>query len=289
MADRRETSEGEKIILVTGATSGVGLAAARELARRGHAVLGVGRSVEKIARVEKRVRDETDNDKVEYFLADLSDQGDIRALSETIHDRFSRLDVLINNAGAIYANWQASPNGIEMTFALNHLGYFMFTLLLLDLLIDSAPSRIINVSSGAHSNARLDFDDLQMRKDYDAWTAYSRSKLANVYFTYELSRRLSGTGVTVNAMSPGMVASDFGKENPPGSVFVPAEAGGSKTTEEGADTIVYLALSPEVEGVTGKYFQNRRTLDTSRISYNEETARRLWQVSLEMTGLHDIL
>jgi len=274
----------KKICLITGATSGIGFAAARELAQRGHIVLGVGRSTEKNARVEKQIKNESRNAEVEYFLADLSSQEDIRDLSKAIRSRYSSLDVLINNAGAIYADWQESPDGIEKTFALNHLGYFMLTLLLLDLMWDSAPSRIINVSSGAHSGVRLDFNDLEMKKNYDSWTAYSRSKLANIYFTYELSRRLSGSGVTVNAMSPGMVATDFGKNNPVGSVFVPAESRGSKTPEVGADTLVYLALSPEVEGVSGRYFQNRDLVETSPISHDKETAQKLWQVSLDMTG-----
>jgi NAD(P)-dependent dehydrogenase (short-subunit alcohol dehydrogenase family) len=194
--------------------------------------------------------------------------------------------VLVNNAGAVFMTRQVSADGIEMTLALNHLGYFLLTNSLLDMLKASAPARIVTVSSDAHQGAALNFDDLQNKNGYTAFRAYGQSKLANLYFTYELARQLDGSGVTVNALHPGFVATNFGKSN--GGVYrwiFRLAHLGAITPAEGAQTIVYLASSHDVEGVTGKYFVKKKAIPSTQVSYNEQYARRLWDASLELTGM----
>ena len=276
-----------KVCMVTGATSGIGLVTARELALLGATVVGVGRNRRKSLAVANDIRQQTGNAEVEYLLADLSAPQEIRQLAEQFRSRYERLDVLVNNAGAVFYRRQGSVCGIEMTFALNHLAYFLLTNLLTDMLKASAPARVINVSSQAHKGAKLNFDDLQFRRRYLGWVAYNRSKLANLLFTYELARRLEGTGVTVNALSPGLVATEFGTEGGGLASWskraINAIAGISP--EAGAQTSIYLATSPEVEGITGKYFVRQRPAPSSPVSYDQEAARRLWLISAEMTGL----
>lgn len=193
----------------------------------------------------------------------------------------------MNNAGSFFMSRQESVDGIEMTFALNHLGYFLLTNLLLDTLEASAPARIVNVSSAAHERAQIDFEDLQGRQKYSGWQAYGQSKLANVLFTYELARRLEGTGVTVNALHPGFVATNLGAGTYGliGRLFKKLVNLRGVSPEEGARTSIYLATSSEVEGVTRKYFVEQKAVPSSEASYDEATARRLWQVSAELTGL----
>jgi NAD(P)-dependent dehydrogenase (short-subunit alcohol dehydrogenase family) len=220
------------------------------------------------------------------MVADLSAQQGVRQLAETFKGRHQRLDVLVNNAGAFFMSRRENVDGIEMTLALNHLGYFLLTNLLLDTLKASAPARIVNVSSAAHERAQIDFDALQGDGKYRGMQSYGQSKLANVLFTYELARRLEGTGVTVNALHPGLVATNFGANN--GwfvSLIKRLVTVFSISAEEGAQTSIYLATSPEVEGVTGKYFVNQQPVPSSPASYDEATASRLWQVSAEMTAL----
>ena len=202
-----------KVCLVTGATSGIGAVTARELARRGATVVLAGRDEARCAAAVAHIRGQTGNPNVESLLADLSLPQQVRELAQRFRERQSRLDVLVNNAGAIWMKRRETADGLEMTFAVNHLAYFLLTLSLIDMLKASAPARVVNVSSGAHRGAKLDFDDLMMKKGYNGWTAYSRSKLANLLFTYELARRLEGTGVTANAMHPGWVATGFGRGN----------------------------------------------------------------------------
>jgi NAD(P)-dependent dehydrogenase (short-subunit alcohol dehydrogenase family) len=198
--------------------------------------------------------------------------------------------VLVNNAGGIFASRQLTADGYELTFALNHLAYFLLTNLLLDMLKANAPARIVNVSSGAHLGATLDFANLQNEQHYSAggMCAYGQSKLDNLLFTYELARRLSGTGVTVNALHPGTVATGFGENNRGGMrVAMQIFHLFSLTPEQGADTIIYLASSPEVAGVTGKYWEKRKPVQSSPASYDEATQRRLWEVSAQMVGLSE--
>ena len=280
-----------RVCLVTGATAGIGAVTARELARMGATVVGVGRNPDKCATVGERVKSETGNPQVEFLSADLSSQAQVRRLAEAFKQKYDRLEVLVNNAGAYYLTRQECVDGIELTFALNHLGYFLLTNLLLDLIKASAPARIVNVSSNAHQSARMDFASLKGGGFYNSWAAYSQSKLANLLFTYELARRLEGTGVTVNALHPGFVASSFAHNNgwlvAWGTKVAQKLAG--RTPQEGAQTVIYLATSPEVEGISGKYFIDEKVVDSSPVSYDETSAKRLWVVSEQMTGLRTVV
>jgi NAD(P)-dependent dehydrogenase (short-subunit alcohol dehydrogenase family) len=275
-----------KICVVTGATSGIGLVTAQVLAREGATLIIIARHAERGAATVNRIRQETGNAAVELMVADLSVQAQIRQLADQIQHRFARLDVLINNAGALFARRQLSQDGLEMTFALNHLAYFLLTNLLLDSLKTAGPARIINVSSEAHRRARLDLSDLQGKLRYSGWRAYARSKLANILFTYELARRLAGTGIVTNALHPGLVATNFGRNNRgiAAALFRIVQLM-AISPEEGAQTIIYLASSPAVEGVTGEYFVRQRAVRSSQVSYDRAAAERLWQVSAELTRL----
>jgi len=274
-----------KICLITGATNGIGQAAAKGIAKLGATVVVAGRNEERCQSTVAHIKSETGNSNVDYLLADLSVQSQVRQLAEDFKARYPRLDVLVNNAAAIYFRRQLSADGIEMNFAVNHLAYFLLTNLLLDTLKASAPARVINVASNSHFGKHLDFDNLELKRGYWAGTAYGRSKLCNLYFTYELARRLANTGVTVNAMHPGFVATNMAANN--GwlvRLFLPLVHRNSLTPEQGANTIVYLASSPDVEGVTGKYFVRERERKSDPVSYDESAARRLWEVSEEMTA-----
>ncbi|HRL11689.1 MAG TPA: SDR family oxidoreductase [Aggregatilineales bacterium] len=276
-----------KVILITGATNGIGLEAARALGRSGARLVIVGRSADKTNATADLIRRDTGAD-VTPLIADLSQQADIRALAADFKTRFDRLDVLINNAGAYFNSKQMTADGFEMTFALNHLSYFLLTHLLLDVIKDSAPARIINVSSNAHKFGGIDFDNLQAEKRFGGMIAYGQSKLENILFTYELARRLEGTGVTVNALHPGVVRTGFGKNN--GALMTVAmnifQGITGISAEQGADTIVYLASSPEVADVSGKYFYKRRAIKSSAVSYDTDAAARLWAISEALTGIN---
>jgi NAD(P)-dependent dehydrogenase (short-subunit alcohol dehydrogenase family) len=274
-----------KTVVITGATAGIGLAAARALAAMGARVAGVSRDPDKCARVAGELRATTGNGDIGIFCADLSSMESVRQLAADLLARFPRIDVLVNNAGGMYVRRVLTADGFERTFALNHLSNFLLTRLLLDRLAASAPARIINVSSSAQYGGRIHFDDLQLARGYAAMKAYRQSKLANVLFTYELDRRLQGTGVTANAMHPGLVRTDITKDN--GwlfRLFQPLALMGSRTPEEGARTIVYLASSPEVEGVSGKFFIDERPVRSAEASYNREDGARLWEMSESLTG-----
>ena len=273
----------DKLVLVTGGTAGIGEVAARELARKGAKVVIVGRNPQKTARVAEALRAETGNPQVEYLLGDLSLQSGVRQVAAEFKQRYDRLDVLLNNAGGYFSQRQVTAEGLEYTFALNHLNYFLLTHELLELLQASGRARVVNVSSGAHVAGRLDFDDLQSERKYSGWAVYSRSKLMNIYFTYELARRVNH-GLTVNALHPGFVATNFGQNNP-GLVGLGVRVSQklfARTPEQGAETPVYLASSPEVEGVTGKYYAYCRAIPSSPVSYDKEAARRLWEISEAM-------
>jgi NAD(P)-dependent dehydrogenase (short-subunit alcohol dehydrogenase family) len=305
-----DTSMTAKICLVTGATAGIGEVTAREVARRGARVVIVGRSQQRCEATAESIRQQTGNPAVEFLVADLSSQAQVHRLAREFLDRHRRLDVLVNNAGALFAQRRDSVDGIEMTLALNHLSYFLLTSLLLDTLKASAPARIVNVSSRAHRRVKgLNFDDLQARAlahrfwgfgestfagllftlfapmRHAGFIQYARTKFANLLFTYELARRLEGTGVTVNALHPGFVASRFMAGNGALGWFMRRWASlFGISPEEGAKTSIYLATSPEVEGITGKYFEKQTAIASSPASRDEAAARRLWQLSEELVG-----
>ncbi len=275
-----------KVCLITGGTNGIGRVTAQALAQAGAQVVIIGRSPEKTAGVVKEIQSQTGNPKVEYLVGDLSVQSEVRRLASEFRQEHTKLHVLINNAGAFFMRHKMSQDGIEMTFALNHLAYFLLTNLLLNLMIISVPARIINVSSAAHMGSKLKLKKLKDPQPYRGWTAYGQSKLANIYFTYELARRLQVTQITVNALHPGFVATNFGRSN--GGIFNPLfrlVQLGAISPEKGAETSIYLATSPEVAGVTGKYFVKCKEAPSSPVSYDAEKARRLWDLSVELTGL----
>jgi len=279
----------DKICLITGATSGIGQAAATSLAGMGARVVIAGRDEERCMRTMESIRKETGNAAIDYLLADLSIQAQVQHLAQEFLSRYSRLDVLVNNAGGFFLTRQESADGIEMTWALNHLSYFILTNLLMDRLKASAPARMVNVASNSHFKQRLDFNDLQIRRHYNGIKAYGCSKLANVLFTYELARRLEGTGVTANALHPGLVATNIGQNNGPlAKGFILWARVKGVSVEEGARTIVYLASSAEVSGVSGKYFTKEREIRSDPASYDMAAAERLWQASEEMIGMGGI-
>ena len=281
------TSMTGRTVLVTGGTHGIGLATARALASSGAAVTVVGRSPDKTDQVVAALRRDSGNDRVEGMVADLSSQAEVRRLATDFAAAHDRLDVLVNNVGGFWATRHVTADGLEHTFALNHLAPFLLTHLLLPLLEASAPSRVVTVSSGAQSIGHIDLDDLQGERAYRGQRAYSQSKLANLLFTYELARRLEGTGVTANALHPGVVRTRFGQDDPsfPYRALLPLVRPFLLSPERGADTSVYLASSPEVEGVSGKYFVRKKARPSSRASYDTQVARRLWEVSAELTGV----
>jgi NAD(P)-dependent dehydrogenase (short-subunit alcohol dehydrogenase family) len=276
-----------KVCLVTGATAGIGAVAARAIAERGANVVIVGRNPSKCEATADEIRRSTGNSAVEFIVGDISSQAGVRDVAGQFLARHARLDVLLNNAGAVFAHRRESVDGIEMTLALNHLGYFLLTHLLLDALKASAPSRVVNVASDAHTMVRgIDLDDLQGVKRYRGFRAYSQSKLANILFTYELAHRLEGTGVTANALHPGFVATSFFNGN--GFLGWLMRRGASLFAirpENGARTSIYLATSPEVERTSGRYFVKERPAESSRASRDGDTARRLWRLSEELTGI----
>jgi len=276
----------DKVCMITGATSGIGLVTAQALARKGATVIVVARNLERGTATVSRIQQETGNQAVECMMADLSVQAQVRQLATEVQRRFARLDLLINNAGALFGQRQVSVEGVEMTFALNHLAYFLLTNLLLDRLQASASARIINVSSEAHRRARLDFADLQGRQHYRGWRAYAQSKLANILFTYELARRLEGTAVITNVLHPGFVATNFGRNNRSitAALWRILQLA-AISPEQGTETIIYLASSAEVKDITGKYFVKQKAVRSSEASYNRAAAERLWQASAELTGL----
>ena len=276
-----------KVCMVTGATSGIGQVTAAALAMQGAHVIVVGRNRAKAQQVVGEIRRQSGNDAVWYLLADFSDLQQVRELAAAFSAQYSQLDVLVNNAGTYFNTRHPAPGGVEMTFHVNHLAHFLLTNLLLETLTASAPARIVNVTSRAHEYDNMDFDDLGFERSYFGMKAYARSKLANLLFTYELARRLAGSGVTVNAVHPGGVATDIWRTNFPvlGPAIKWVMSLFALTPEEGADTLIYLASSPDVEGVTGKYFVEREAIASSPLSYDEQVAARLWEVSEELTAV----
>jgi NAD(P)-dependent dehydrogenase (short-subunit alcohol dehydrogenase family) len=277
-----------KICLVTGATNGIGKATAQALAQMGATVVIVGRAGKRTSQVVEEIRSTTGNKNVDSLLADLSSQQEVRRLAHQFKNKYSQLHVLLNNAGAVFMQRQLSVDGIEMTFALNHLASFLLTDLLLDTIKASVPARIINVSSDAHASGKIEFDNLQGERNYSP-RVYENSKLANILFTMELARRLEGTGVTVNALHPGFTATGFAKNNGKVmatlvSIFAPLVA---RSPAKGAETSIFLASSPNVEGITGKYFYDSQVIAAAPQATDMVVARKLWDASTEMVHRAD--
>lgn len=276
-----------KTILITGGTGGIGRAAAVGLASMGARVGITGRDRTRAGLAAAAIARESSNPAVDVFVADMSSQDEVRRLAGEVLSAYPRLDVLLNNVGGFWAHRHVTADGLERTFALNHLAPFLLTSLLLERLAASAPARVVTVSSGAQGMGKIDFDDLMGGRKYSGQRAYSQSKLANVMFTYELARRLEGTGVTATALHPGVTRTAFGAEDS-ARVMVPIIAAlrpFMRSPEGGADTAIYLASSPEAEGATGRYFAKRKARKSHRSSYDTTTTARLWQVSADLVGL----
>ena len=274
-----------KTCLVTGATNGIGRVTALELAHMGADVLIAGRDPARCAQTAADIREESGNPNVDFLVADLSSQEEVRRLAKEFKERRQRLDVLLNNAGAINISRRKSADGIEMTFALNHLSCFLLTNLLLDVLSASSPARVVNVASSVHEKAKIDLFDIHAPRRYSGFRAYSRSKLCNLLFTYELARRLEGTGVTANALHPGLVATNILTNNGILGRFLNMLLGvRGISVEAGALTSVYAASSPELEGVSGKYLDKRQIVPSSFRSFDEAQAAALWELSASLTG-----
>jgi NAD(P)-dependent dehydrogenase (short-subunit alcohol dehydrogenase family) len=276
-----------KNILITGSTHGIGEAAAKALAAQGHHIILHGRSEARCQEVARQVTQQTGNPQVSFLTADLSILAQVRGLAQQVKERWDRLDVLVNNAGSFFLTRQLTPDGFENTWALNHLSYILLTLELLPLLKASAPARVVNVSSASHLQMKLDCDPLTglENRPYFSWRAYGRSKLANLLFTYELARRLEGTRVTANALHPGLVRTHiwerYGKF---ARLLLEPHLRRALTVEQGAQTIIYLASDPAVDGVTGKYFVDCKAVPSSPASYDLEAARRLWEAGEKAHG-----
>lgn len=274
-----------RVVIVTGASNGIGRSTALGLARLGATVVMVCRSRERGQNAQKWISELDGNVSLDLLVAELSSQRQVRALADEFLARYDRLDVLVNNAGVLMGHRSVTVDGLETTFAVNHLAYYLLTKLLLERLTESAPARVVNVASIAHERGRLRFNDLQGERRYGAVRAYAQSKLANVAFTYELARRLEDTGVTANCLDPGAIRSGLGKGSGGFAPrywrlrqrFLAPEA-------QGADTPIYLASSPDVSDVSGGYWANREMQPSSKRSYDQELARRLWNVSEELTA-----
>jgi NAD(P)-dependent dehydrogenase (short-subunit alcohol dehydrogenase family) len=275
----------DKICLVTGATSGIGKITALELARKGATVVVVARDPARAKATVDEIGRATGSSRVSTMLCDFASQASIRRLADEYRRTHDKLHVLVNNAGVILGPREVTADGLEATFAINHVGYFLLTNLLLDVLRASAPARIVNVASGAHFQGKLDFDDLQLERSYTGFGAYAASKLANVAWSAELARRLAGTGVTANSVHPGAVATRWGDSGSSFFRFI-LKLGRPflRSPEKGAETVIHLASSPEVEGVTGEYFHDRRRAKASREARDPETGRKLWEASEKLVA-----
>jgi NAD(P)-dependent dehydrogenase (short-subunit alcohol dehydrogenase family) len=287
----KTASANSKICVITGATSGIGRAVAFELAKRGVQLILISRNALKGISVAEKICRLHGEDAATFIRADLANSAEVRSAAHQIQNKHPRIDILVNNAGARFNKLQKNAGGIELTFATNHLGHFLLTILLLNNMKTSPAGRIINVASDAHCGYSADFDYVKGAGTYDRKAAYGRSKLANILFTYELARRLAGTSVTANALHPGGVATRLGKNNGmiswlkhiayyalKGQLIFPARA---------AATLTHLALSDEVQGVTGKYFSGKNEIRSSAVSYEESAGRNLWEISRQMCGINE--
>jgi NAD(P)-dependent dehydrogenase (short-subunit alcohol dehydrogenase family) len=280
-----------KICMITGANRGIGKITALELAKMGTHIIMVCRDQEKSITVQQEIMEVSGNPDIELYIADLASQSSIRALADRFKEKFTELHILINNAATMTKKWTITKEGIERTFAVNHIAPFLLTNLLLDLLVAGSPSRIITVSSGMHHRSSIDFSDIQSKKSYGNLKAYSNSKLANILFTYELNLRLQNSGhasITANVVHPGFTRTNFGKEGLSLlqriglQIIHPIMA---VPPLKGAETSIYLASSPDVRKISGQYFVNKEIAQSSELSYDRESQKRLWIISEKMTGL----
>jgi len=274
-----------KTVLVTGGTGGIGRAAAVGLASMGARVGITGRDLGRAQRAAAEIASESGDATVDVFVADMSSQAEVRRLAGEVLSAYPRIDVLLNNVGGFWAHRHVTADGLEHTFALNHLAPFLLTSLLAERLIASAPSRVVTVASGAQGMGKIDFEDLMGERSYSGQRAYNQSKLANVMFTYELARRFKGTGVTATALHPGLTNTAFSAEDPALGLLVALLRPFMASPERGADTAVYLASSPDAEGMTGQYFAKRKPRKSNTSSYDTAATTRLWQVSADLVGL----
>ena len=276
-----------RTVLVTGGSGGIGKATALGLAAMGAHLAITGRDRARAEEAAREIR-AAGGGQVHVFVADLTSQAEVRRLAGEVTESLSRIDVLVNNAGGFWNTRHVTADGLERTFAVNHLAPFLLTGLLLGRLTHSAPARVVTVASSAHASGRLDFDDLQGERSYSGARAYSQSKLANVMFTYELARRLQGTAVTANALHPGVVRTSFGAEDPSGvqRLLVPFMRPVMKSPAQGAATSIHLASAPDLEQVTGRYFAASKPRRSAPRSYDQAAAERLWQVSADLAGLN---
>lgn len=281
----------DKICLITGATSGIGKAAALKLADTGASLILLSRNEKKGEKICNQIK-EKNNTQVKFYKADISSMKQVRNVSEKIKSDFNHIDVLINNAGARFDNYFKNDEGIELTFATNHLGHFLLTLSLIEMLKKSSQGRVINISSAAHANGTEELYDIVVPERYDRRLAYGRSKLANLYFTYELASRLQSSKITVNAVDPGGVATNFSRNNGliPWMKHYLSYILNLKliSPQKASETVVYLASSDEVGRISGKYFFEKKEINSSSASYSKETAMKLWQLSLKLTGTESL-
>jgi NAD(P)-dependent dehydrogenase (short-subunit alcohol dehydrogenase family) len=275
------------VVLITGGNSGMGKATAVELARLGAKVVILCRNKERGEKALEQIKLESNSDNIDLMFCDLGDLDNIRKFAKEFSEKYKKLNILINNAGVIVPKRQETKNGYELQFGVNHLGHFLLTNLLLDNLKLGAPSRIVNVASGAHKIGKIYFEDVNLTNNYTLIKAYGQSKLANILFTYELSERLKDSNITVNCLHPGAVATQMGIDRKTGfgTLITKALKPFFQTPGQGAETAIFLATSDEVGGVTGKYFCKKKAIKSSQSSYNKEMAERLWAMSAEMTGL----
>jgi NAD(P)-dependent dehydrogenase (short-subunit alcohol dehydrogenase family) len=279
----------DQVVIVTGSNSGIGKATAKALAGMGATVVMAVRNMERGEIVQEEIVEETGNESVSVMVCDLASRDSIKRFSDEFRSRHDRLDVLINNAGAVFAKRRLSVDGIESSMAVNYIGPFLLTRELLPLLEASAPSRIVNVSSGLSGTAEFDFDDLQRETGYKGMQAYAGSKLMLTTYTLELARRLEGTGVTANVVEPGFVATNLGRNSGSllNSVMFTLVRPMQITPEKAAENTVYAAASPDLEGVTGKVFSKKQEKETPPITHDGEARRQLWEEALRLLGIDD--
>jgi NAD(P)-dependent dehydrogenase (short-subunit alcohol dehydrogenase family) len=276
---------GGKTCLITGANSGIGFATAREISRMGASVVLVCRDAQKGRAALEDIKGSTGNQSVELMIADLASFESVRALARDFLSTHQKLHVLINNAGVIIGKRILTKDGLETTLQVNYLSHFLLTQLLLEAIKSSTPARIVNVTSDAHFTGKMDFDDLQEERGYGAMKSYSQSKLAQVLFTHELAKKLQGSGVTVNCVHPGAVRTRWGDEAGTLAIGIKIARPFLLSPEKGAETPIYVATSPDIQGVSGKYYAKKTVRESSKESYSEDEAQRLWELSLKLCGL----